>query len=243
MLRSIIVEDESSNRKTLELLLHQYCNHQIVNLNSVGTLEKGIEAWNLHKPDLMFLDIELANGTGFDLLDRLGDISQKVIFVTAYEQYAIRAIRYAAMDYLLKPIDVDELIASVEKASRLKEKSASKEGGEMKLPSIPIHTNAKTELLKIDNILYCRADGAYSQIFLKDEKTIVVSKTLKEMEGILPPAGFLRIHRSYIVNINKIVRYLKKDGGLLETINGMHLPISRRKRKHVLNMIGDLSSY
>ena len=211
-----------------------------------GNIAEATEAVKLHAPDVVFLDIQLQRETGFDLLTKLKEINFEVIFTTAYTEYAIKAFKFSAIDYLLKPIDIEELkkaVARVEKrvsnniTGRLTQLVQNLKQGSSENYKIALPTLDGLVFVKINDILYCEASSNYTQIFTSEEKYLV-SKTLKEYDDLLSDHNFFRIHNSYLININSIKKYVKGDGGYVVLNNNTSLDVSKRKKEAFLNKIG-----
>ena len=244
MIKSIIIDDEIANIKNLNVLLNKYCPEiTIVNTSdNIYDAEKIIRA---DKPDLIFLDIRLKEKTAFDLLPNIQDILFEVIFVTAYDEYGIQAIKFAALDYILKPINIKELQTAVEKAV-LKIKSNQQNSQIQFLidqlqpaqPSRKIALPMQSEIryVNIDEIIRCEADNTYTTFHLTNE-TIIISKSLKEYADLLTPYGFIRTHQSHLINTKYIKSWLKEDGGTILLENGKKIPVSRQKRDLVKNIL------
>lgn len=256
MIRAMIIDDEDKGRKLLCNLLEQYCPEvEVVGMaDSVASAEQAIGA---DKPDLLFLDIVMPNENGFDLLERIAGTDLEVIFTTAYDQFAIRAIRACALDYLLKPIDCEELRKAVERANA---RIGEKKRGNMtdtrlsmlarnteNQPGTPLKiafpTAGGIRFLDIDDIFACKADGNYTTVFLAGkEKLELVSKPLRDFEDLLSGCHFMRTHRSYLVNLRHVAEYRRSgairsadgEGGCVVLTNGVKVPVSREKRK-ILN--------
>jgi two-component system LytT family response regulator len=244
MIRALIIDDEAKARQGLRLELERYCPEVEV-LALCESPEVGLEKINELHPDLIFLDVQMPKMTGFDLLEKLPEIHFEVIFVTAYDRYAIKAIKFSALDYLLKPIDVDELVTSVEKISK-KQRNKSVQyqsllnnvkSGSEKLKRLAIPSDNEIILQKIKDIVYCEADSSYTTLHLADNKKITVAKTLKEFENILPETDFCRIHHSTLVNMAHVVKYIKGEGGYIIISNDKHLNVSRRKKDSFLQRL------
>lgn len=244
MIKSIIIDDEIANIKNLNVLLNKYCPEiTIVNTSdNIYDAEKIIRA---DKPDLIFLDIRLKEKTAFDLLPNIQDILFEVIFVTAYDEYGIQAIKFAALDYILKPINIKELQTAVAKAV-LKIKSNQQNSQIQFLidqlqpaqPSRKIALPMQSEIryVNIDEIIRCKADNTYTTFHLTNE-TIIISKSLKEYTDLLTPYGFIRTHQSHLINTKYIKSWLKEDGGTILLENGKKIPVSRQKRDLVKNIL------
>ena len=202
------------------------------------------------KPDLLFLDIQMGDGTGFDLLEIVPDLSFQLIFTTAHDEHALRAFRFAAVDYLLKPIDPEELKIAVEKAkknigiytSHAEQLPVLQEHfQENKKPeTIAFHTAEKIKIARLDDILRMEASGNYTQVFFKNNERLLLTKTLKEFSQILEPAGFLRAHQSHLINMFFIKEFVKIDGGYIVMTDGAKIPVSVRKRAEVIARIEKL---
>jgi two-component system, LytTR family, response regulator len=245
MLKALIVDDEPKARENLQILLHDF----VEGVEVVGLCEniaEATEAVRAHAPDVVFLDIQLQRETGFDLLTRLKEINFEVIFTTAYTEYAIKAFKFSAIDYLLKPIDIEELrkaVARVEKrvsnnmTGRLTQLVQNLRQGSNENYKIALPTLDGLVFVKISDILYCEASSNYTQIFTTEEKYLV-SKTLKEYDDLLSDHNFFRIHNSYLININSIKKYVKGDGGYVVLNNDTSLDVSKRKKEAFLNKIG-----
>ena len=238
MMKSILIDDESGARGALKLLLEKFFpNIKIIGeANSVASGEKLILET---QPDLVFLDVEMPDGTGFNLLERLEKHDFHIVFVTAHHHYAIKAIRFAAADYLLKPVDLDELREAIERLAVASPQKSWKEmkpnleffsGGTRKI-SIP--TQESVEILDTDNILYLKADNVYSEIFFKDGMKFVATRSIRQFEEALSDAGFMRINKSYLVNLKFARRFLKQDSQL-ELVDGSLVPVSRGKKAELL---------
>lgn len=248
MIRSIIIDDEIDARESLRLLLDRYCPTVDVVASCDGP-EEGIIRIQQKKPDLVFLDIQMPSMSGFDLLKKVDHSHFHTIFVTAYDQYAIKAIRFSALDYLLKPIDVEELTAAVQRVNSLLEDPPQKDLSDLfhnvknqfgKSDKLAVPTSSGLTFIDLQEIIYCKADGSYTQLYLKGEKTIIVSKKLKDFSNILDPGIYCRVHHSAIINLNHIEAYVKGDGGYAIMSNGDHIDISRRKKEEFMKLISRL---
>ena len=244
MIRALIIDDEASARKGLRLVLQKHCP-QVTILALCESPEAGIENIKQLNPDLVFLDVQMPRMTGFDVLEQLPEINFKVIFVTAYDKYAIKAIKFSALDYILKPIDVDELVTAVEKISLPEQHKAVKFGsllknvkpGAHKMERLAIPSENEIIMQPIRDIIYCEADSSYTTLYIKGGKQLTVAKTLKEFESILPDTDFCRIHHSTLVNMAHVVKYIKGEGGYIIISNDKHLNVSRRKKESFLRLL------
>jgi len=221
MLRAIIIDDEEMARTLLSSMIEEYCpNVEIVDM--CGDLPTGVKSIRKNKPDLVFLDIEMPGYSGLELLEFFNEdeIDFSIIFVTAYHQYAIQAFKLSAIDYLLKPVDADDLIKSVslfEKRNSAKKYKLLKENLSNQPKKIVLGTNASTLFVPLDDILYFKAEGSYTNVFFKDGKSLLTSKNLKHYEDVVGNYNnFYRCHKSYLININYVTEYVKSEGGYLK---------------------------
>jgi two-component system, LytTR family, response regulator len=249
MIRTIIIDDEKTSRDTLVGLLRRYCKNVEVVAEAEGYLS-GIETIRKFKPDVIFLDIQMPDGSGFKMLEDIGDIDFEVIFSTAFDQYAIKAIKYSALDYLLKPINPEDLINSIEKleAKMLKGKDNTNvkflldtiKSPNLDTKKIVLSTAEGMHIVDIDNIIRCESEDYYTKFFLKDGKKIMVSRTLKENEELLSEFNFIRPHKSHLINLKYVKSFLRMDGGSIVMTDGSNVPVSRRKREQILDIINHL---
>lgn len=242
-MKAIIIDDEQKGRESLQKLINEYCKYIDV-IALASDVEEGYALITIHKPHIVFLDIEMPGGSGFSLLDKFNIIDFKVIITTAFDDYAIKAIKHHAFDYLLKPIDVDELQRSVDPIRRTIESSVLNDSpnasGHQKLSltsrlALPIKEGIF--YMTVSEIVRIESDGGYSTFYATDGKKYVVSKNLKEYEDILPEKEFFRIHRSHLINIKKVKKYIKTDGNFIEMEDGSVVEISRRKKEEFLEMM------
>lgn len=249
MIRCIIVEDEPKSRDTLRGLLSRFCTDVMICAEAPGVVS-GVEAIRQHKPDLVFLDIEMPDGSGFKLLERLHPVDFDVVFTTAFEQFAIKAIRFAALDYLLKPISPDELMAAVEKVKQSKEKRTNQKNIEVLIsnlkPSltepkkIVLSTLEKIHVVEVDDIIRCESDNYYTHFYFVNGGHLLISKTLKEVEGLLEGHNFIRPHKSHLVNIRLIRNFSRDEGGFITLNDNTKVPVSRRKREKIIEIINNI---
>jgi two-component system LytT family response regulator len=249
MIRSIIVEDEKHSRETLRGMLDRYCKNVSI-LAEAENYRGGLEAIRIHQPDVVFLDIQMPDGSGFRVLEELGEINFEIIFTTAFDQFAIKAIKYSALDYLLKPIDPDELVRAVKKVEdKLSHRQVNQniqvlldniKSKEAEPHKIVLSTSEKIHIIETDQIIRCESDNYYTNFFLADGKKILVSKTLKENEQLLSDHNFIRPHKSHLVNVKYIKGFLRSDGGYIELTDGSRIPVSRRKREQIIEVITHL---
>ena len=243
-LKAILVDDEKDSREILSNYLKKYCA-KVDLLAQCKNIQEAESAIGEHQPDLVFLDIEMPFGTGFDLLENLQEINFETVFVTAYDNYAIQALNMSAAYYILKPIDIDELIKSVDRIyeERRKDKDSSHikvllenfKQGENKPRKILLPTFEGFEIVSLDQIIYCEADDNFTKIHLKGlSKPLLISKTLKYFEDLLPSDYFVRIHRSSLINTNYVIRYTKGKGGYVTMENQIELEVSPKKKPQFL---------
>jgi two-component system, LytTR family, response regulator len=238
MLRVVIVEDEIHSRETLKGMLEEFCEGvQIVGM--AADVETAVTLIKETTPDLLFLDVELQTGTGFDVLDKVGEVGFDVVFTTAFEQYAVKAIKLSSLDYLLKPIDVEELQLAVEKAKVKNDDEVQKRKLEILMSNLEPSTGKKRiclatgdsiEFINIPDILYCEANGAYTNFHLSSGTAILVSKNLKEYETILSDQNFMRVHNSFLINLAEVKKFVKSEGGYILMKNNSQISISQKKR-------------
>lgn len=243
MVRCILIDDESASLEVMEWLLKKYCPQ--VKIEAVcRTAADGIAAIRRHQPDVIFLDIEMPHMNGFDMLEQFDKLTFDVVFCTAYDQFAIKAFRYSALNYLLKPIDPDDLVETVR---RVEEKNAAPQKAQIELllqnlkqPAATLNRIALTTgegLLFADSadILYCEAVSNYTNVVLKTQK-VLVSKTLKEIDEVLSGGTFFRIHHSFLINLNHVQKYVRGEGGYVMMPDGKSVSISRAKRQEFVEM-------
>ena len=242
-LRAIIIEDEFHSREALKNLIREYC-HTIVVAGDAANVDDGLILLRSSNPDLVFLDIEMPNESGFDLLTKAKQLNFEVIFTTAYRHYALKAIKFSAIDYLLKPIDPEELQNAVQKVVKKKQEASYNKKIENLLNnihneniqqhSITLSTSEGYEFIKVSQIIYCEANGAYTKFVLKERKPLMVSKHLKEYENLLKDHTFMRVHQSYLVNLTEVEKYLRSDGGYVVMKNGDKVSISNKKKEQFI---------
>ena len=238
-LNAIIVEDEVQSREILRNYLVKYCA-DVALKGEAASVKEGLKLIDEHHLDLVFLDVEMPFGNAFDLLDQLPDRTFETIFVTAYSKYAMDALNNHAAYYLMKPIAIDELIKGVNYVIDIKKREANLEDKilQPQLKSVPgkitLPLQDGFQVLDVKDILYCKADDNYTEVYLEDRR-IVVSKTLKYFEEALSPFHFVRIHKSYLVNINAVMRYKKGKGGSVVISNGKELSVSASKKQELLS--------
>lgn len=245
MIKAIIIDDEMHCQTTLSILLKECCPNVLL-LEQCDNGEAGVEAIRKLKPDLVFLDIEMPHMNGFEVLEQFSEFSFSVIFTTGYDQYAIKAFRFSALDYLLKPIDQEELKMAVEKVSQRllhplpQQLEILLHKINHQFPSInkiALPTFEGLQMIAVDSIISCASERNYTFIFLKNNLKIVVSKILKELEEMLEDYAFLRVHHSYLVNLNEISKYVKGEGGYLVMSDGSSVDVSRSRKEVLLQKL------
>ncbi len=238
-MRAIIVEDEEVSRKILRNYLGKYCPN-VELLGEANNIEDGLKLIEENELDLVFLDVEMPFGTGFDLLDKVENRTFETVFVTAYDHYAIEALNNHASYYLLKPISIDELIKAVNIVAEIKEKENELQHAVLSPKNlstsekITIPQQDGFEVLDVNDIVFCKADDNYTEIHLENSK-MLVSKTLKYFEDVLAKHSFVRIHKSYLVNITAITKYKKGKGGSVIVSNGKEILVSASKKANLLS--------
>ena len=248
MLRAIIIDDEADAIRGLKLLLEQCCPEVTV-ADSAQTLNQAQEVIQSQKPDLLFLDVELANTTGFELLKALDHQELLTIFVTAHSHYAIEAIKANAIDFILKPIESTDLIQAVAKATkRLQEKvfinyaQLLNDLNKMKPQRLEVPTRHGFRFIDFEKIEHIEADGNYSTLHLNDGSTLVVSRQLGSFENVLSASNFIRVHKSFIINLDHLMGFDRIEGGMVEMASGKRLDVSKKYKAHLLQSLKGIAS-
>jgi two-component system, LytTR family, response regulator len=250
MIKALIIDDEKHCCESLSWLLKKYC--PAVEVSAVcNNAEEGISRISQLRPQLLFLDVEMPGGSGFDMLEKLQEIQFNIIFTTAFDRYALRAIKFGALDYLMKPVDKDELKASVDKYLRNAEHISqnqltallthTRKNNDYSFQKIALPTLHSYELVPLTEIMICESNSNYTSVRLWNGKNIVVSKTLKEIAELLDMPPFFRVHHSYLVNLQYAIRYIKGEGGNLVLSNEISIPVSRNKKEELLSLITQIS--
>ena len=247
MINAVIIDDEPKNIKVMTNMLKEFCP-QIRLVGDAHNSNDGKELILQKKPELVFLDIEMPYGNGFDLLDSLMPVDFEVVFVTAFDKYILQALKYSALDFLLKPLNIDELKNAVQNAElRIRKNSINQQLGilldnfkkrEAGLKKIALPTLEGLDFILIEDIIRCEAQGAYTKIHISNSKKILVSKPLKDFENLLPEDIFFRIHNSHLINLNYIKKYNRGRGGLVELEDGSVLEVAARRKDEFLNRFG-----
>jgi len=244
IVRAAIIEDESGIQSRLSGIIREYCPS--VHLVGVaGNIADGLSLIEETKPDLIFLDIEIDGGTAFQLLDLVKHLSFNIIFAAAYDQYALKAFKYGAIDYLLKPHSPQDVLKSIERVRRTQYDQAIfnrldyliKQSKPTQNIKISIPSSEGVSIVSVSDIIRIEADRSYCFVCLSDGERILISKPLKELEVQLPDSQFFRIHSTHLVNMDYIKKYIKEDGGSVVTTDGSHLPIARRRKQEFLEML------
>ncbi|MDI1356411.1 MAG: LytTR family DNA-binding domain-containing protein [bacterium] len=246
MIKTLIIEDEQKSRDVLAAIIQKTCpDLRIVGL--ANNVKEGVTMIKELHPDLVFLDISMPDGSGFDLLEQVPNEKFELIFATASDQHAIRAIKYSACDYLLKPIDADELKVAVEKVIKKKNAIPNMENlqflihqlkrADENFQKITLPTGNAYEIVNVKDIVRCEADGSYTNFYLSDKRKLMISAGLKHYEELLPESDFIRVHHHHLINMNHVVRFLKEDGGYAVMSDGSKIEISRRKKEAFMDKL------
>jgi len=245
MITATIVDDEPYSCESLATLLERYCPDVRV-LDICYSASSALKSISQQKPRLLFLDIEMPHMNGFELLEKLPDLDFELIFTTSYDQYAIKAFRFSALDYLLKPIDRDDLRKAVQKAVNSNSHISSQQVKilleKLNHPTITVNkiaipTLEGLQMILVESIIHCEADRNYTIINLKNKQKMVASKTLKEIEETLEDYPFIRVHHSHIINLNEVEKYMKGEGGYLLMSNGANVDVSRSRKEFLLKKL------
>jgi two-component system, LytTR family, response regulator len=245
MIKAILIDDEVHCVDTLSMLISDYCPEVQV-MEQCVSAKQGLIAVGRHHPELIFLDIEMPVMNGFEFLEQFIDIPFSIIFTTSYDQYAIKAIHFNALDYLLKPIDPKELVAAVQKV-RAQKMLPSAEQFRMlidqvqnrvkQFTKVAVPTSEGFELIPVEEIIFCEADDNYTRFFLKNKKRVIACRTLKEVEEQLTDfVSFIRVHHSYMVNLNEVNKYIRGEGGYLVMSDGAIVNVSRSRKDALMKL-------
>ena len=246
-LKGVIVDDD---KKSSELIYNIITSHfSEIELKTAHNVASGIKLINTFNPDIAFLDIDMPDGTGFDILKNIFNINFKIIFITGHEEHAVKAIKYSALDYILKPVIANELVKSVKNAvtqinktnEQIKIETLLQNITQKKNKKIILNTSDNIYILDTDDIIYCKSDNNYTIFHTTDNKRITTSKTLKEYENILPEEFFVRVHRSFIVNSKQISKISKKNSGTIIMKDNSEIPYSVKKKDQLLSVLKNLS--
>lgn len=245
-IRAIIVDDEEGVRESLRTLLELYTPHVKI-VAEAGSVGEGLFQLGRYQPDLLFLDVKMGDGTGFDLLEKVKDIDFEVIFTTAHGEYALNAIKASALDYLLKPIDYEELTRAVAKYGQRSANNHWQESinagienarsGEEGLQKLMVTTQEEVYFLEVAKIIYLEGDSNYTHVYMTDGSKLTASKVLKEFAELISAPYFYRCHQSNLVNLKQVTKYIKGRGGELMLTNGQKVPVSRDKKAELLELL------
>ena len=245
MIKAIIVDDEPYCCETIASLLEDYCP----GVEVIGIYHNGADALSAilqQHPTLVFLDVEMPRMNGFEMLEQLPYINFDIIFTTSYDQYALKAIRFSAIDYLLKPVDREELQKAVQKVMLRSQRTIAQQVEILmqklhhpakSISKIALPTMEGLQMIPVDSIISCESDSNYTILLLKNNKKLIVSATLKEIEEALEDHSFARVHRSYLVNLNEVEKYVKGEGGYLILSDGSAINVSRNKKESLLKKL------
>lgn len=246
MISTIIIDDEADGREALKMAIKRYCP-QIVIQQVCETPEQGLEAIRSLAPDLVFLDVQMPQMSGFDLLKLISPFNFEVIFVTAHDRYAIKAIRFSALDYLLKPVDIDDLRFALQKVKeRLVKKNTYHQYQSVlynlqhkagKIERLAVPTQEGIEFFNTTDIIFCKAEGSYTHLILTQKRSQLVTRNLKDFESLLLETGFCRVHHTYLINMRHIQKYVRGEGGYVIMTDNHHVDISRRKKEEFLKLL------
>jgi len=243
MIRAVIIDDEQESRNIILNILNEYCDDLTV-VGQADDVKSGIRVITDKKPDVVFLDIQMPDGSGFDLLEQTKHLEFQVVFITAYDQFALKAIKFSALDYILKPIDPQQLIEAVKKVRKnemdidtLTRKIQTLLRNKNGFQRITLPTFEGYRFVNIKDIVRCEADSNYTNFYLSSGEKILVTKTLKEYDDILSGLDFIRVHQSHLVNIKYVDRYIKGEGGTIVMSDGSSVNVSRRRKEDFLNMM------
>ena len=244
-IKAVIVDDEYYCCQSLGTLLERYCPE----VDVVAVCKSGMEALKeipTKNPQLVFLDIEMPHMNGFELLEKLSKIDFELIFTTSYDQYAIKAIRFSALDYLLKPVDRQDLVKAVQKVIQRQQPPLPQQleillqklhHPILNIQKIALPTMEGLQMIPVDSIISCSSDSNYTNLFLKNKQKITASRTLKEIEDLLESYNFIRVHHSFLVNCNEINKYIKGEGGYLVMSDGASIDVSRSRKEMLLKKL------
>lgn len=249
MIKAVIIDDEIAMQEVNARLLAEYFP-DIKLLGIANSIESGVELITTEKPDLVLLDIELSDGTGFQLLHKLQPYQFKVVFITGFDSFAIKAIKFSALDYILKPVNETEFQQAIQQAVELIEKNENTQAQnevlidsfqqDLKSKKLVLRTSDSIHVIDISDIYFCKSDNSYTTFYFEGDETIMVSKSLKDYETLLSEHFFYRAHQSFLVNLNHITKVDKKDGGFIIMKNNKEVPVSSRQMKKLISMLSQL---
>lgn len=244
MLKAVIVEDEAISREILAGYINRYCP-DVELLAEADNIKAGIAAIHKHKPDIVFLDVEMPKGNGFDLLEQVGEVNFETVFVTAYGNYAMKALNYSAAYYILKPVSIDELVAAVSKIKQQRQKEKIPVQTKILLENIQVsqQQNFKIvlplldgfEVVQVKDIVHCEANDNFTDFFLLGKPKKMICRTLKFYEDLLGDSGFMRVHKSHLINLDHIIKYTKGKGGQVTMADGSVIDVSPNKKEELMH--------
>lgn len=243
-MKAVIIEDEERSRIVLQNLLETYCPEVEV-AAMADSVSSGVKELRAHDPDVVFLDVQINGGTGFDVIEKMDHIQSAVIFTTAYDQYALKAFKFSAIDYLLKPIDIEELKSAVRKASASNQAIVrqyqiqnliSNLRNPDEVPVLLVSTIDAVEFVRIQDIIRCEAQGAYTQLYFRESRPLMVSKVIKEFEFLLQEYGFYRVHQSHLVNLKEVRKFVKSENYLLMR-DGAQIQLARSRKEEFFSAL------
>jgi two-component system, LytTR family, response regulator len=248
MFKALIIDDVDNSRLTLAHDLAQYCP-EIEIIGEANSVKTALEEITSKRPDVIFLDIQLGDGLGFEILEQLKDFDFQIIFTTALDSYGIKAIKFSALDYLLKPIDPDELMHAVSKLGKNTKQDSIRDSISLLLDNIKgirpenkriaLSSADKVHMVYVSDIIRCESQGSYTVFYLKNKEQIIVTRNLKEYENMLEDHSFIRVHHSHLINFSYLKEFVKKDGGYAVMADNSQVPVSFRKRNNLLNHMLD----
>lgn len=246
MIQAVIIDDMEQARKTLKEDLARYCP-EVTIIGEADGVVSGAKLLRKTQPEVVFLDIQMQDGTGFDLLEVMGELPFQLIFTTAHDTFAIQAFRFSALDYLLKPVDPDLLMEAVKKVNKQTPVHPDRIQAllddvqeKKKLTRLALHTMEKIHVVQIAEIVRCESSANYTIFYFEGGRQLLVTKTLKEFDNLLSEHNFLRVHQSHLINTDFLKEFVKSDGGYLVMLDGSEVPVSSRKRSKVLQVINSL---
>ncbi len=249
MYKAVIIDDENRSVETLKIIIEQFCSTEVVVVGTANSVQEAYPLIQATSPDIVFLDVEMPHGSGFDLLEKFTKPTFEVVFTTGFDHYAVTAIKFSALDYLLKPINIEEVKEAISKAKKRIEGKHTQQNLEHliknlrhprdKTNKIPISIVNGFQFVPVNTIVYCEADDDYTYVYLTENQKLTVSKNIKEFEEILSNYDFFRIHHSILINRDYIKRYIKGEGGTILTEQGKELPVSRRRKQEFLEWLSN----
>lgn len=253
MIKAVLIDDDGNLREGMKMMINLYAP-EIQIVGEADSVKTGTELIETVKPDIAFLDILMNDGTGFDILEKLnekfGNVTSHIIFITAHEEFAIKAFRFSALDFLLKPVNPDELQSVLKKIKNVIHQNTDNKNIGLLLENIQkksegfkkiaLSTSDGIHLFEIKDIIRCESEDNYTKFFIKNHKPVMISKTLKEYEELLKDQGFERIHQSHLINLNELKSYIRKEGGFVIMSDDSQLPVSQRKKERLQELISKL---